>query len=102
VLAIEHKWKDGDVVTIDMDMTVRAIPGGKSYPDAVAIQRGPQVLAAENSLNAEILSLPRTVSSVRPMPAPAAWTGTQVYTVDGVTLVPFADAVSMRVWIPVR
>lgn len=102
VLAIESKWKDGDVVTIDMDMTVRALPGGQSYPDSVAIQRGPQVLAAENSLNAEILSLPRTVSSVRLRQAPAAWTGTQVYTIDGVTLVPFADAVSMRVWIPAR
>lgn len=102
LLAIDRKWKDGDTVTIDMDMTVRALPGGKSYPDSIAIQRGPQVLAAENSLNPEMISINRTVSAVQAAQRPATWTGSQIYTVDGVTLVPFADAVAMRVWIPAR
>jgi DUF1680 family protein len=102
LLPIQSEWKDGDVVAIDMDMTVRVLPGGDNYPDSVAVQRGPQVLAAENSLNPETISVTRTASAVKPVPPPATWQGTQVYTVDGVTLVPFADAVAMRVWIPAR
>jgi len=44
-LKIEREWKNGDTVEIAIDMTVRVVPGGKSYPDSVAIERGPQVLA---------------------------------------------------------
>ena len=38
----------------------------------------------------------------QPVTPPATWDGKQVYTADGVTFVPFADAVAMRVWIPLR
>jgi DUF1680 family protein len=97
LLALDRKWKDGDTVEIQMDMTVRAVGGGESYPDAVAVVRGPQVLAAENSLNLENITLPRTVSKLETVAG-----GGQVYKFETVTLVPFADAVSMRVWIPAR
>ena len=101
-LTIEREWKSGDTVAIDMDMTVVALPGGASYPDSVAIRRGPQVLAAEDSLNAQLLPVGRNITAVSRVTAPAGWTGSQVYTVDGVTLVPFADAVAMKVWLPAR
>jgi DUF1680 family protein len=106
LLAIDYKKKEDETkplrIAVDMDMTVRALPGGVSYPESVAIQRGPQVLAAENRLNPEMISVRPAVSAVETVKPPAAWPGSQVYTVDGVTLVPFADAVDMRVWIPAR
>jgi DUF1680 family protein len=102
LLPIKSEWEDGDVVTIDMDMTVRLLPGGENYPGSVAVARGPQVLAAENSLNPEMISVRPALASVQPVPPPPTWDGKQVYTADGITFVPFADAVAMRVWIPVR
>jgi DUF1680 family protein len=95
MLALERKWKDGDTVEIEMDMTVRAVPGGMSYPDAVAVVRGPQVLAAESSLNLENITLPKTVSKLESA-------GNGQYKFESVTLIPFADATAKRVWIPAR
>ena len=60
--------------------------------------RGPQVLAAEESLNTGGARTPAT--TLKPIAAPAGWSGTQVYSAGGVTLVPFADAAVMRVWLP--
>jgi DUF1680 family protein len=101
-LKIEREWKNGDTVEIAIDMTVQVLPGGKSYPDAVAIQRGPQVLAAETSLNAETISVSKDAVELKKVAKPAEWAGSQVYAVDGVTLVPFADAISMKVWLRAR
>jgi DUF1680 family protein len=98
-LVIDRNWKSGDTVDINLDMTVQVIPGGKSYPDAVAIQRGPQVLAAEDSLNLEAASWRAT--ALKESPTPSGWTGKQVYTAGPLTLVPFSDAMSMKVWLPV-
>ena len=84
-------------------MTVQTLPGGKSYPDSVAIQRGPQVLAAEESLNPGGVKSPgAAVTSLKSAPVPAGWNGKQVYVAGGVTLVPFADAAVMKVWLPAR
>lgn len=101
-LEIDREWKDGDTVSVEIEMTVRALPGGKNYPDSVAIQRGPQVLAVENSLNSEMISIPKSVAAVKPVVPPRGWNGAQVYAVEGVTLVPFSDAMVMRVWLPAR
>jgi DUF1680 family protein len=101
-LKIEREWKNGDTVEIAIDMSVQVLPGGKSYPGAVAIQRGPQVLAAETSLNAETISISKDAVEIQKVAKPAEWTGSQVYALDGVTLVPFADAVSMKVWLSTR
>jgi DUF1680 family protein len=101
-LVIDREWKDGETVAVEMEMTVRAVPGGKSYPDSVAIVRGPQVLAAETSLNAETLAVARDVAAVKTVASPAGWSGSHVYGVDGVTLVPFSDAISMKVWLTAR
>ena len=101
-LTIDRDWKAGDTVNIEMDMTVRVLSGGKSYPDSVAVQRGPQVLAAEGSLNSENITLSRSLSTVSPVAPPTGWSGSQVYKAESAILVPFSDAVSMRVWLPAR
>jgi len=101
-LKIDRTWKNGDTVEIAIDMTVRVVPGGKTYPDSVAIQRGPQVLAAETSLNSETVAVSRDAADLKKVGTPAGWTGSQVYAMGGVTLVPFADAVEMKVWLPAR
>lgn len=113
-LAIERDWKPGDQVTVDMDMTVRVLPGGPSYPYNVAIARGPQLLALEQAVNPGILDLqaagPRG-AEVKLIDAstklPRTWRGTQAYSMGGVvtgkpqelTLVPFTDARTYRMWL---
>ena len=104
-LTIDRNWKSGDTVAIEMEMTVRVLPGGKSYPDSAAIQRGPQVLAAEESLNAGASPAVAKMVALKAVAAPAGWSGGQVYEVENggkLTLVPFADAIQMRVWLPRR
>jgi DUF1680 family protein len=93
LLVIDRNWKSGDTVDINIDMTVQVIPGGKSYPDEVAIQRGPQVLAAEDSLNPQ-------GAIWRAAPLKESPGGKPVYTAGALTLIPFSDAMSMKVWLP--
>ena len=113
-LAIEKEWKPGERVAIDMDLTVRVLPGGPSYPYNVAIARGPQVMALEQAVNPGVLDLqaagPRA-GEVKLADAgarlPGTWHGSQAYIVDGavagkpqqLTLVPFTDARVYRVWL---
>jgi DUF1680 family protein len=102
-LKIDREWKSGDRVEIAMDMTVRLLDGGKSYPNSVAVARGPQVLALEKSLNA----VPPEQAAVSPSDLklePAAGAGdAQEYRLEAsgeqLTLVPFADAREYRVWL---
>ncbi len=115
-LVISRHWKKGDTVKISMDMTTRVIEGAPSYPGEIAIQRGPQVLAADKSLNPEFpldsigvaalggatLSLEDAHSQL-----PGTWLGSQAYSLTGqaagrsapLILVPFADAREYRVWL---
>lgn len=113
-LTIEREWKPGDRVTVDMDMTVRVLQGGPSYPYNVAIVRGPQVLTLEQAVNPSVLDLqaaaPRA-AEVKLTDAgaklPRNWSGHQAYAMEGVvagkpqplTLVPFTDARTYRVWL---
>jgi DUF1680 family protein len=112
-LAIDREWKAGDEVHIDMDLTVRVVAGGPSYPYGVAIERGPQVLALEQSVNQGVLDL--QAAGPRGMEVKLAdagsnlprWRGSQAYRMEGMVagkprelvLVPFADAVTYRVWL---
>jgi len=113
-LSIDREWSPGDRVRIEMDVTVRLVPGGSSYPYSVAVQRGPQVLALEETLNRGVQDFqaagPRA-AQVKLTPAsdrmPSNWPGKQAYlmeaTVAGkprdLVLVPFADARVYRVWL---
>ncbi len=117
---ISKNWNPGEKINITFDMPVQSIPGGKSYPDLVAFQRGPQVLAYDFSLNAKntndlILNTKENIGIGNPEPKneskilPTKWIGKQAYSVDIINnekmlLVPFADASQtegdMRVWLP--
>jgi DUF1680 family protein len=116
-LRIERLWRPGDTIQIDIDMPVRVTPGGQSYPDYVAFERGPQVLALEAGLNPQAPYLHRAApASLDPArirlvdvseQLPDDWGGTQAWSVDGfaegkalpLVLVPFSDAVNYRVWL---
>jgi DUF1680 family protein len=117
LLKLERMWHTGDTIQIQMDLPVRAIPGGGSYPDFVALARGPQILALEAAVNPQVPYIHRT--SLKEVDAsrielrdataglPKTWTGSQAYSVDGafagkpepLILVPFADALNYRVWL---
>jgi hypothetical protein len=111
-LTIEREWKPGDQVRVRMDMTVRSVPGGPSYANAVAIFRGPQLLALEQEMNKDFSYTqalgPRDVRvMLKPVKIPFQWQGTQAYAMQGkaggqpreLILVPFADAQVYRVWL---
>jgi len=102
-------------------MPVQSIPGGKSYPNQIAFQRGPQILAFDSELNSEkinnlILNSKENIGIAKPNPVnepvkfPENWIGKQAYSVDilnkneKIIVVPFAEASQtggeMRVWLP--
>lgn len=116
-LKLDRFWHWGDVIEIQMDLPVRLLAGGPSYPDHVALARGPQVLALESAVNPQLPYLHR--ASLKTVEAaqiqlqdaaaalPKGWAGAQAYSVDGafagkpqpLLLVPFADALNYRVWL---
>jgi hypothetical protein len=124
-LEIDRTWNSSDTVKIQMDLTTQVTPGGPAYPDYVAVQRGPQVLAAEGRLNREedlwiagLAAAPAGALELREATVrlPQRWVGSQAYTVRGyagnsalgkkpldLVLVPFADVGQAggeyRVWL---
>jgi len=104
---IERTWKNGDKIefNIGMPMVLQVLQGGKSYPNNVAIQRGPQVLAVDGAVNPGMdleKAEPKAIDPDKTELADAAdklpkgWRGAQAYTVEGkngpFVVVPFADA----------
>jgi hypothetical protein len=117
-LEISRTWQNGDTVAIEMELPVRLIPGGDSYPGFLAVKRGPQVLALDSRLNegevgtATIDSSAEVTFEQKPRGLPEGWVGDQAYATPNVTtggkgpavLVPYADAGQFggheyRVWI---
>ncbi len=114
-VTINREWKAGDKIEISMEITTRVLPGGKSYPDAVAVQVGPQVLALEQARNPGLLDVQRAaLKEAKPRVTPVA--GKREFTVAGVAvvrdasgklvkadrtlvLVPFMDAKTFSVWL---
>ncbi|MFL6601653.1 MAG: glycoside hydrolase family 127 protein [Steroidobacteraceae bacterium] len=123
MLDISQTWQGSSTLNIHMDMPTRVWSGAPTYPDYVSIQRGPQVLALEQSLNPTVPYLHRTALGDSPKTAvrkaatiAAGWSGDQLYEVDGIVglpgdtdqlrfeqrtlrLVPFADAHASSVWL---
>jgi len=113
---IDRTWSPNDQVSVRMDLTPSILDGGPTYPDQIAIQRGPQILAADDRLNPGsspwttdlwLTGLASTTFTLRDATAslPAKWIGTQAYAVPGyfdnaalgrrpveLILVPLADA----------
>ncbi len=91
-LDIERTWRTGDRVTVEMDLRPHILAGGdgkplgKTYADKVAIRRGPQILAHDETVTGPGL--------------PDGWVGNQIYKLNVVrggkpatlVLVPYADA----------
>jgi len=120
-VTINKSWKPGEKISVTFDMPVQQIAGGKSYPNQIAFQRGPQILAVDKSLNSEqafelIANSKENIAIGKPNPAnqsnilPKNWIGKQAYSVDILNkneklyLVPFAEASQtegdMKVWLP--
>jgi DUF1680 family protein len=123
LLTIQRNWQTLDKVIIHFDMPVKMIAGGKSYPNQFALQRGPQVLALDKSLNDthinNLISTTKVAFDIenlnlvsKPSILPINWIGKQAFSVDmlggnqQLFLVPFADASQtngdMIVWLPLN
>jgi DUF1680 family protein len=127
-LMIDRVWKSGEKIKVSFKIPIQIINGGKSYPGQIAFQRGPQVLAFDNSLNTELLKKYRLESEHKLLVEkpeaksnadllPEQWIGKQAYAVkvidkkkDAVKqqliMVPFADASqtggAIKVWMPLN
>jgi hypothetical protein len=110
LVSIERTWKKGDQIIISVAVPVEILDGGKSYPNRISFQLGPQVLVFDQKLNKilaeEIVLNKDTVSLVKTSDKilPENWCGNQVYVMDveskgkveKIYLVPFADAGQTR------
>ena len=125
-LVIKRVWKSGEKINISFKIPVQIVKGGKSYPGQIAFQRGPQVLAFDNSLNGgflkdyqfgsgQKLSVKEPSNKSDAALLPAEWIGKQAYKVNipgnnsnektrQLVMVPFADASQtggmIKVWMP--
>lgn len=125
-LHIKRKWQQGGQIKIQFNMPIQPIPGGKSYPGQLALQRGPQVLAFDAALNKGLqldnackTDAPCAMASGLQLAAPKqvlpnGWVGQQAFSVTvtnaggngprTLVLVPFADAGqtagAIKVWLP--
>src|SRR5690606_21729539 len=119
---LQREWHDGDVVTLNIPMSLRAIVGEHGNRGKVAFARGPLILAADDALN------PNAAIGSYAMPATdvnllaGKWTGAQRASVNAVrttgspesdanetfplNLISFAEAgtslTPYQVWLPLR
>jgi DUF1680 family protein len=119
---VKRRWASGEKLTIKFNIGLQEIQGGKSYPGMMAFQRGPQVLAFDESLNQEfinanskemenrLLTFKTAISSCSEL-LPKQWIGKQAYSFmltnhNKLVLVPFADAsqtgADIKVWMPLK
>lgn len=87
-LKVTRTWRSGDTVDVQLDLTPQMVSGTPSYPDCVAIQRGPQILAVDQSLNSDIEIWLAGLKQIDEFKRtnnrlPKEWHGTQAYTIAG-------------------
>ncbi|MCR8556417.1 glycoside hydrolase family 127 protein [Mucilaginibacter sp. BJC16-A38] len=118
LLSVNRVWKPGDNVVVSFDMPLEVLPGGMSYPNAVAFKRGPQVLAIDQGLNKGLTSLKMVdyVNSTSQLSdtksaLPADWGWKEAYSLQmkvgyktqSIILVPFSEAgqksADIEVWV---
>lgn len=123
LLTITRRWKAKEKVKISFDLPTQIISGGKSYPDRIAFQRGPQILAYDTAVNTDSLKngtaqnflVDTSQWKYMSKLLPKGWIGKQLYTVPiaesdttkrEIVLVPYADASQtggdIQVWLPLR
>jgi uncharacterized protein len=66
-LRITREWKRSDRLEVDLDLPARFIDGGKSYPNSVAIERGPLVLALDKGANFALADIGKV--ALKPAPS---------------------------------
>jgi DUF1680 family protein len=116
MLDVSQVWRGSSTLDIRMDLPTQVWPGAPTYADCVLLQRGPQVLALEPSLNPAVPHLHRVaLVDTSNVPLRTVQAG-QIYEVDGAVgvaddtdqlhyerrtlrLAPFADANAGSVWI---
>jgi len=118
LLTIERLWKPGDKVEISFKMPLQILPGGLSYPNSIAIKKGPQIFAVDQGLNKAIASIndieyqsaQSTLTDEKSV-LPADWSWKQAYSLQmnvseapkKVVIVPFSeagqDSSKVAVWI---
>jgi DUF1680 family protein len=76
-LAIERTWQPGDVVTLDLDMSLRAWPGERESAGLSAVYRGPILLAYDHRYNLDLVA--GQPPAVRPHEARALQHGPRVW-----------------------
>ncbi len=102
---LNRRWIKGDKISVNFTMPVKVLDGGISYTDAIAFQRGPQILVVDNKLNPSLSEEFRvSATDVQLQEAksvlPEKWVGSQAYQIKAdingktgnVVLVPYADA----------
>jgi len=106
-LKIERKWNTVDLVNISFGIPVEVLSGGKSYPEKIALKRGPQVLAVDQYLNKDAGPLKeigcgkgKIILTDARKKLPGEWGWKQAYSLRmetpqksaGIILVPFSEA----------
>lgn len=109
-LRVTRLWKSGDRVDLSLDLPVRFIKGGNSYPGQLAVERGPLVLALEKGANPQLHNIQH--AALKQAGEVLREDRVGVYSLAGVIhngdktaeatlrLVPFAEANEYRIWIP--
>ncbi len=106
-LYLEKVWEKGDTITVSMEMTVRLLDGGESFPGYKAIARGPQVMAVDARVNNREdldglrIDLQRELQlySADKQKLPDGWNGNQIYStpmLEGIYMTPFAHTGQMK------
>jgi hypothetical protein len=124
MLDFTRTWSPKSTLRIQIGLPIKLVSGAPTYPDYVALRRGPQILTLEKRLNPQVKFLHRcavasgngALGSVDAA-LPDDWRGRQGYSVAGVTglpragahqlerrraqllFVPFADSVDHRIWV---
>ncbi len=104
-ITVKRAWKKGDVIDINFLMPLLVLNGGKTYPDKIALQRGPQVLAFDKTLNgvevADVsIGMKNSLVPATSTLLPKTWVGNESFTIKAavnskekdIILVPYADA----------
>ena len=103
-ITVQRTWNSNDKIEINCIIPLIKLDGGSSYPNTIALQKGPQVLSVDKQLNtfdAKDIVLPVDIQlSSDAMALPKDWIGGRAFSttiqVNGkeekLIFVPFADA----------